>query len=350
MRIIAPTAVFRTAAKMADKHRKLGPRAQHRLDVICAVEQLTVAGCPRSAAISSRGVSRRTYYRWRAALRRGGEAALEPKSTRPRRPRRRHWTAADVNAVIAMRKRFPFMGARAVHIMLKRRGSKLSRAAVQRIVRLCLKRKWIKPVEWLRGRTKPKRRRSFARSHAQRWKYGMKARRPGQLVQVDHMSVNADGGSIKEFRAVDPVTRMMVCRPCASATSFNARRFLDAVQADMPFAVESIQVDGGSEFMAEFEGACRERGVKLFVLPPRRPQWNGRVERCNATSRLELWSLWTGGMTVAEVSPALADYQRFHNHERPHSSLGMATPMEYLQGLGNLSSGKPEPSAITGGS
>jgi hypothetical protein len=45
------------------------------------------------------------------------------------------------------------------------------------------------------------------------------------------------------------------------------------------FAVKGIQVDGGSEFMAEFEQACKDKGLTLFVLPPKRPQLNGAVER-----------------------------------------------------------------------
>src|SRR5208282_905688 len=30
----------------------------------------------------------------------------------------------------------------------------------------------------------------------------------------------------------------------------------------------AVQVDGGSEFAAEFEQACQQRGLPLFVLPP----------------------------------------------------------------------------------
>ncbi len=49
--------------------------------------------------------------------------------------------------------------------------------------------------------------------------------------------------------------------------------------------VSSVQVDGGSEFMQEFETACRDAGIPLHVLPPRRPDINGSVERSNRTLR-----------------------------------------------------------------
>ena len=40
----------------------------------------------------------------------------------------------------------------------------------------------------------------------------------------------------------------------------------------MPFAVQAIQVDGGSEFHATFEEACQREGIRLFLLPPRSPK------------------------------------------------------------------------------
>ena len=328
MRIIAPHGAFPRRLHVDDA--PLSPRARKRLDVITSVAALVAAGCPKDAAIASQGVKRRTYYRWQAQHRRRGAGGLEPKSTRPRRRRKAQWTLRDVQSVMAVRRRHPFMGFRAIHAVLRRDGSSLSKAAVGRIVRLCLKRKWIKPVVWLRGRAKPKRRRDFSDGRAQRWRYGMKAKAPGELVQVDHMTVSRDGQTLKEFRAVDPVSRMMVCRVFSRATAGNAKRFLAEVVRDMPFKVSSVQVDGDSEFMADFEAQCARLGLSLFVLPPRRPQWNGRVERCNDTLRLEFWSLWTGGLAVAEVSSALARHQRWHNTERPHSALDYLSPMEHL--------------------
>ena len=54
--------------------------------------------------------------------------------------------------------------------------------------------------------------------------------------------------------------------------------------ARAPFAVQSIQVDGGSEFMAEFEEAGASQGIPLYVLPPDSPQLSGGVKRSNIGS------------------------------------------------------------------
>jgi len=56
----------------------------------------------------------------------------------------------------------------------------------------------------------------------------------------------------------------------SKATSAAAAKFLRKVIEKMPFTVKSIQVDGGSEFMKNFEDECAKIGIPLFVLPPKR--------------------------------------------------------------------------------
>jgi hypothetical protein len=67
------------------------------------------------------------------------------------------------------------------------------------------------------------------------------------------------------------------------ATAKTASRFLDSLEARTPFPVKAIQVDGGSEFQADFERECQRRGILLFVLPPQSPKLNGYVERARRT-------------------------------------------------------------------
>ena len=95
-------------------------------------------------------------------------------------------------------------------------------------------------------------------------------------------------------------------------------------------ALANAGVDGGSEFRAEFEDACQALNLPLAVLPPKSPQLKGVVERANDRSRTEFWNLYDGNLTVKNASPALAEYQRFYNHVRPHYALDLMTPMEYL--------------------
>ena len=80
------------------------------------------------------------------------------------------------------------------------------------------------------------------------------------------------GMVLKHFTARDVVSRWDVVEAHTRATANTSATFLNAVLDRMPFPVHAIQVDGGSEFQAGFEEACREQGIRLFVLPPRSPK------------------------------------------------------------------------------
>jgi hypothetical protein len=54
--------------------------------------------------------------------------------------------------------------------------------------------------------------------------------------------------------------------------------------------------------MAEFEAACQERAIALFVLPPRSPKLNGHVERTNGTARREFGELYDGELELPRCS------------------------------------------------
>ena len=98
-------------------------------------------------------------------------------------------------------------------------------------------------------------------------------------------------------------------------------------------AVVADQVDGGSEFTAEFEQACANLDIPLYVLPPRRPRFIGRVERANDTTRVEFCNLYDGNLAVAEANRALADHQHFYNHVRPHRHVQKVGPTTFVSQL-----------------
>src|SRR5215208_799448 len=93
--------------------------------------------------------------------------------------------------------------------------------------------------------------------HAKRLPKGLKPIRPGELVQIDTLFVNvAPDKAVKHFTAYDPVAKWTVALVAGRATARCAAALLDKLIAEVPFRIEGIQVDGGSEFRAEFEDAC----------------------------------------------------------------------------------------------
>ena len=134
------------------------------------------------------------------------------------------------------------------------------------------------------------------------------------------------------------MAKWTVAKAFRRATAKAASLFLDKVLAEMPFPVEAVQVDGGSEFKAEFETACRDKSIALYELPPKRPQLNGAVERRNGAWRYEFYAVYDLPTSVQALNPILDAFQHLYNNHRPHGALGGLTPIQYLP---SISGGAP---------
>src|SRR6185437_14151654 len=154
---------------------------------------------------------------------------------------------------------------------------------------------------------------------------------PGDLVQVDTLEVRPLlGVTLKQFTARDVISRWDVCEVHRRATATAATTFLETLLKRMPFPVRALQVDGGSEFAAEFEQACRQRQLRLFVLPPRSPKLNGAVERAQRTHTEEFYEVTPCSWQVAPLNQQLIGWERIYNTVRPHQALGYQTPQQFV--------------------
>lgn len=138
------------------------------------------------------------------------------------------------------------------------------------------------------------------------------------------------GVLFQQCTARDVVSRWDVIQAHHRATAFAAREFLDTRQPRMPFPLRALQVDGGSEFAAEFEQACQQRGLHLFVLPPRSPKLNGAVERANRTHSEEFYQVTAGSLEMKILNRELRQWERIYHTVRPHQALGYLTPQQFL--------------------
>jgi transposase InsO family protein len=273
------------------------------------------------------GISRSTFYTWKQRYNPRDLRTLEDRSSRPLRCRQKSWTTDEVLAVLGLRKKYPFFGKAKLKVLLERQGMRLSASKVGRILSH-LKKSW-QLVEPLRRVSSQHR--SWQRVYARRKPREYIPIRPGDIIQLDTVDIRPVPGVIlKQFTAVDVVSRWSVALLARDATAASARRALGAIRARMPFPVRAIQVDGGSEFMNVFEEAVRDAGIDLFLLPPRSPKLNGRVERANRTYREEFYDYSTADPTVTALSVDLRRWERWYNHSRPHQSLAYQTPREFL--------------------
>jgi transposase InsO family protein len=278
------------------------------------------------------GFSRPTVYRWIGRFERHRLASLEDRPSRPARRRRPTWTLGALRAVRRLRERYPRWGKDKLAVLLRREGLRLSVSMVGRILaRLRATGELREPT----ARRVSVRKRAWQRPHAVRKPADWPIARPGDLVELDTLDIRPFPAKVwKQFTARDRFSRWDVVELRRNATARTAAGVLDDLAARMPFPVRAISVDNGSEFMAEFEAACAERGIALLTLPPRSPKLHGTVERANRTHTEEFYEVTTAEPELEAFQVELRAWEDTYNRVRPHQALGYLTPAEFLASLG----------------
>jgi len=275
------------------------------------------------------GISPQTFYRWKRRYNPKRLESLEERSRCPHQLRRPTAAPELVQAVLEIREANPRWGKDKLAPLLREAGWEVSTSMVGRILRRLKDQGLL--IESPRGAL-PVRRRSYPRPYAVRKPKDYTATKPGDIVQVDTLDLRPlPNVVLKHFTARDVVSRWDVLDVAGRATAKTASRFLDSLEARMPFPVKAIQVDGGSEFQADFERECQRRGILLFVLPPHSPKLNGYVERAHRTHVEEFYEVWDLDWTVGKLKPQVLAWEEVYNTVRPHQSLGYRTPLQAVR-------------------
>ena len=99
----------------------------------------------------------------------------------------------------------------------------------------------------------------------------------------------------------------------------SAMDFVNHVRKVLPFAIQQIQTDNGSEFGSTFTWHLADLGIEHRKIRPRTPEENGKVERSHKTNAEEFYVR------------RLREWEHEYNYYRPNMALGGLTPYEYLQ-------------------
>ncbi len=339
-----PGHVIRNAARASRLLSSPGAETARRADLVRRWRRACRDGLTVEQAARAVGVPLSTLRRW--------EKRPERLSTRPLRCRRPELRRGLEGRVRELRKRFPAWGRGKIAAVLRREGIRVSDATVGRAIRDLVRRGRMAPVSAFTAHSRRSRR--SRRPHAVRTRRpgSRTARRPaprtargtanppraaGRTARAGgpgrhaHRVAAAPGRTVRHFTAVDRLSRWGCGMAASNATAASAARFLDKLVRQAPFSVEAVQVDGGSEFMAEFEAACGDRNITLAVLPPKSPKQNGRVERMQATLRNEFYNVQDTAVNVSGLRPLIDEYMELYNGWRPHDSLDGMTPDEYLE-------------------
>jgi putative transposase len=309
--------------------------SQKEIDRLRAIELFKQTGNDKLVCALF-GISRATLYRWVKSFNPNDLRSLKEKTRKPVHVRTPNWELNLIIAVRSLREEWPGYGKDKLVPLLKDEYQMIASAStVGRILSYLKKRCEL---------TEPKRnavsaKRKSKRPYAVRKPKEYIAERPGDLVEVDTLDVRPLPGLIlKQFTARDVVSKWDVLMARTRATANTASEFLQTLTERTPFEIKAIQVDGGSEFYAEFEESCKQRGIRLFVLPPRSPKLNGAVERANRTHTEDFYELYHGPWNIAALNIELQRHELKYNTRRPHQTLGQITPLKFLLNNGIIKS------------
>jgi transposase InsO family protein len=266
------------------------------------------------------GISRTMFYKWKQRYEEGGLEGLQDRSRAPlSSPQATH--VEVVGKIIYLRQNYHF-GPLKISMYLERyHDVVVSQSGVWRI----LKKAGLNRLPSSQ-RHKP---------HAKRWQRYEK-QLPGHRVQIDVKFVSPIKGVRKryyQYTAIDDCTRLRVLRLYETNSQRSAIKFVDYVMEKLPFPVEVIQTDNGSEFQSTFHWHVLDKGVRHVYIRPATPRLNGKVERSHRIDNEEFYRMLEGVVIddIKLFNDKLLEWENYYNYDRPHGALGGQTPYDRLK-------------------
>ena len=268
------------------------------------------------------GISRQTFYAYKARFELEGLDGLLPRSRRPRRSPGKSSEELE-QSIVDLRKRLQDdgldYGAQAIRYSLRQQGVE-PLPAVATVHRVLVRRGLVEPV--------PQRR---PRSSWIRFEYP----NPNDCWQIDAtVWPLLDGTDCWIFTLLDDHSRkMLACRVAAASPTTAAMDALtEAIGGHgLPGIVLS---DNGRYFTGkttgssvEFERHLWAHAVRTINSRPRHPQTCGKIERWHQT--LKKWlRRQPPAHSHAQLQEQLNQFAIIYNSKRPHAALDGATPDE----------------------
>jgi len=301
---------------------KFTDRAKHKLKVL---DWHRSHGNNVSLTARHFGYSRVAIHTWIKAFRHSGVIGLNEQSRAPKKRPSPTTSSEAVMRICQIRKQYPTWSKYKIQEILERDyGIYVSASTVGRV----LKRKG------LIDRKKSAKRKKAALRPKRRFPRGFSIQAPGDMLQLDTKHITPiTGRKMYQFTAIDVLTKYRILRVYSSATSQNARSFLETCIAQFPFSIKNIQTDNGSEFLKHFEKACKELNIPHYFTYPRHPKQNTYVERSHGSDEEEFYKRGNVYQDRVFQDARIQEWQDIWNTFRPHQALGYKTPEQYLKEL-----------------
>lgn len=280
------------------------------------------------------GVSKRTLFRWKKALRtsEGKLEVLNPQSRRPKNLRQRQWGSEVVSEIRRTRTEHPNLGKDKIQPFLKAfcTGRGLLCPSVPTIGRLIAdapdKMRSFPSKVRHDGTVVPRKRQKKARKPKR-----FVAIRTGECLAFDTVERVIHGCRRYVVTATDLYSHLSFAMATTSHASLAAAQFFGAIRELFPYSIDYILTDNGSEFMKHFDAEVRRLHQTHWHTYPKTPKMNAHCERFNRTIQEEFIDYHDAELlNPALFNRKLADWLIWYNAERPHWSLNLKSPIQFL--------------------
>jgi transposase InsO family protein len=266
-------------------------------------------------------VCRDTFYEWRKRRESGGADWFLDHSHAPLGCP--HETAAALKeAIVALRRRFPFLGPRKLLAKLRDQAPERHWPAASTIGDILKQAGLILPVKRRRRAMDQKRPFAAVTAANDEWCTDFK----GWFRTADHSKIDP-------LTLTDSHSRFLIDVRITQPTIEGAQPiFATAFRAyGLPL---SIRCDNGAPFGSHGPGGLTrlsawwlKLGVRPHFIRPASPQENGRHERMHRT--LKAQTSRPPAANATQQQARFDDFRRHYNQERPHEALGQRPPAEF---------------------
>ncbi|MGE5893746.1 MAG: integrase core domain-containing protein [bacterium] len=282
------------------------------------------------------GVDRKLIHVWRKRLKGADNQvdALVPHSTKPQRVRTMVTDPRIIRFIKRTRTEHPRIGKEKLKPLLdgycKEQGIvSISESTIGKIIKRHkffyqkAARVYHDPDSW------------WARQKYRRAKR-VRVKHPTRRAEMGHFQADTACQFVQGIRryiisAIDTRGKFSFSSCYPQLSSRNSLDFLKRLQWVYPLSIQSVQTDNGSEFLGEFEAWLKHKGIPQYFTYPRCPKINGCIERFNRTLKEEFVE---NNIAVIHDLPLfrqrLTEYLIFYNTQRPHKSLSLKSPIDYL--------------------
>jgi putative transposase len=154
-----------------------------------------------------------------------------------------------------------------------------------------------------------------------------------EVIQMD----SVDFGQVFAFTGIDIFTKEVAVKLYGSLTATDGLDFLSFSFSSRFTHVNLLQTDGGSEFKAEFRSHVFTYADRFRVARPYKKNEQSYIESFNRSLRKECFG-WSKYHTkdIPCLEKELGEYLVYYHTRRPHMSLEMKTPSQFLKEVSDI--------------